>query len=162
MWLNTSPSRGDVDFECACVCEPVVWLSPVVQLACSLGPLLRVKLPLNWHQVFTHTQRPGRETTLPAGVSVRQPDAGEHVPPAEKNEHNDTCTRQLSPTSPAPPRYLLRMSLTGTSQHLLASLRPHAVHQRLPPQGLIRQVSVAPLRARHFGLANTAPWWAWY
>lgn len=78
---------------------PVVWLTPVVDVAGSMGPLFRVKLPLNWHQVVTHTQGPTRETTLPAWVSVRQPNAGKHIPPAGKkkeNEHKDACTHQLS------------------------------------------------------------------
>lgn len=68
---------------------PVVRLTPVVEVASLLGPLFGVKSPLDRHQVVTHTQGPARETALPAWVSIRQPNAGNHIPPAEKNENKD-------------------------------------------------------------------------
>lgn len=69
-----------------CLWAPVVRLAPVVDVACALGPLLGVKLPLNGHQLVAHAQGPAREAALPAGVPVREPDAGEHVPPAETTQ----------------------------------------------------------------------------
>lgn len=68
---------------------PVVRLTPVVEVASLLGPLFGVKSSLDRHQVVTHTQGPARETTLPAWVSIRQPNAGNHIPPAETNENKD-------------------------------------------------------------------------
>lgn len=68
--------------------SPVVRLTPVVEVSGSVGPLFRVKLPLNRHQVVTHTKRPTRETTLPAWVPIRQSDAGKHIPPAGKKKQH--------------------------------------------------------------------------
>ena len=78
------------------VYAPVVWLTPVIDVAGSIGPIFRVKLPLKWCQVITHTHWPSGETILPARVSLRQPDAGEHMPPAEREPGRDSLASSFT------------------------------------------------------------------
>lgn len=86
------------------VYAPVVWLTPVIDVAGSIGPIFRVKLPLKWRQVITHTHWPTGETILPARVSLRQPDAGEHMPPAEREPDRDSLTSSFTTHPLLPPR----------------------------------------------------------
>lgn len=111
---------------------PVVRLAPVVEVVGAARPLLRVKLSLDRHQVVTHTQRPQGEAVFPAFVSIVQTNAGEHVPPAETEKTEDEWTRVHVFIIIS---CSLRSSPTGPSY---------------------------PMSGGHVGLANTAPWWAWY
>lgn len=92
-------------------------LAPVVQVAGPPGPLVRVKLPPDRHHVVAHAQGPAGEAALPARVSVWQPDAGHHIPPAEKNDNKDAETLQI----------IIQLSLSSEvhegARHLLDSLQ---------------------------------------
>lgn len=60
--------------------------SPFVDALSALSPLFRVERSLHGHQVVANPKGPTSETMFPAQVSIRQADAGEHIPPIEKKK----------------------------------------------------------------------------
>lgn len=65
---------------------PVVWLGPVVHVSGALSPLFGVEAGLDGHQLVADAPGPAGEAPLPARVSLRQADAGEHVPPVDMRQ----------------------------------------------------------------------------